>query len=144
MIGGVLAYDVATITGWAYAKPGSIPSPRQPELGDDFKYQQHTSGWKRLAGASTDQVRKYAGMKVLMLDHISLFKPSIVVFEAPYVGGMTNQKTARMLLGLAAIVEMICDENGIRCTEANKANGEFFVCQRHVEHAGDIETAVTV
>lgn len=128
MIGGVLALDVATVTGWAYGPPGATPAPSQLELSGGADVSQHTSGWKRLAGASTDQVRKYAGMKQLLSDHFSLFKPSLVVFEAPYVGGMTNQKTARMLLGLAAIVEMMCDENGIRCFEANNAEARKYFC----------------
>lgn len=137
MIGGVLALDVATVTGWAYGPPGSIPAPSQLEISGGAEIPQHTSGWKRLSGASTAQVRKFAGIKELLLENISLFKPSLVVFEKPYVGIRKNkktgkitadQKTPKLLLGLAAIIELVCDENGIRCFEANNAEARKYFC----------------
>lgn len=54
----------------------------------------------------------------------SVLRPELVVMEAPLphqaakVQG-NHPRTVRVLLGLAAIVEMVCHEQAVKCEEAN-------------------------
>lgn len=129
MQGGTLALDLATVTGWAYGAPGAQPAPTTLELASGDKPSIHTSGSIRLAGQSTDPVRKWIGIRDFLNDQIILNKPKFVVYEAPYVGGKkTNQDVARMLFGLTSQVEVVCYDNGIKCFETNITKVRKYFC----------------
>jgi Holliday junction resolvasome RuvABC endonuclease subunit len=50
---------------------------------------------------------------------LPLTKPDLVVFEAPLPPpAQSGERSARVLIGLAGVVEMICFEHEVRCEES--------------------------
>lgn len=50
---------------------------------------------------------------------IDRFRPTTVIFESPILSPKTHIYTARKLMGLAGLTEMICQNWDIRCLEAS-------------------------
>lgn len=97
----ILALDLSTRTGWALGRDYESPIhgvwvlPRMSDLGACLS---------ALAGQ--------------LEDAIQVFHPDLVIMEAPLPPqAQTAASTARLLLGLAGVTEMICQEQGVPCEE---------------------------
>lgn len=111
----ILAIDPGTTTGWAAGEPGSTPE----------------WGVRKFQGKTTGEVcglyRHWMNQRCYDL------KPSLIVFEAPYVPRPNsplpmNVLTLRRLLGIAATIEACAWELRIRCNEATPLDiARFFL-----------------
>ena len=101
----ILALDLATVTGWA-------------------KWRKHVTsfGTVTFGGRGTLFVRVLTSYRDWLAAQIKEGGFQAVIFESPYVGPRTHQATARVLLGLAAVTELVCNDHGVRCMEANNAS----------------------
>lgn len=110
MSGDVLALDLATRFGWAEGPVGGTP-----------RY-----GSERFAPSGSDRGAVIAGSIRFFQRRFMAFRPMKVVFEAPLapsqVRGRTNVNTARTLLALPAVVEGLCNLNGIYRVEEAKVS----------------------
>jgi crossover junction endodeoxyribonuclease RuvC len=106
----ILALDLATNFGYARLAAGEIKygSYRLPSTGEDVG---------RFLVAYEEALR-------------GLFAPGcdLIIFEAPWVGPQTHQNTARKLLCLAGVTEMVATRLEIACREENNATvRKFFI-----------------
>lgn len=101
MTGGLLALDVATITGWAYGAAGE-----RPDYG-------HFTAAKR--GMVDGQI--IARFRDWLDECFELWKPATVAFESPYVGRMIDIKVLRRLMTLNGLVEELAWRHRVRCRE---------------------------
>ena len=118
---GILAFDLATNTGWAHATkeaitehwPEDLPGKNGPL--DGVEYGSFNTG---LPGTVTPQ--KWLAMHLQLEHFVASFRPDLIVFEAPLpqVKGIPGS-TVRLLIVFAGIVEMIAFSRGIRCMEEN-------------------------
>lgn len=101
----ILALDVATVTGFAFGKVGSIP----------------TSGSVRLKSPDDESGRACRKLGIWLRDQFTLTKPDLVVVEAPLnIGGViSNPATISLLHRLVGGVETICGPYGVRCASVN-------------------------
>lgn len=110
MNGGILALDIATTTGWAEGLPGERP----------------TSGSLRLAPPGSPHAAVYGAMMAFLGARLTAFHYRLVIFEAPldprWKGAMTNTNTARLLLGLPAVVEAVAYQTGHAINEATSGD----------------------
>ncbi len=101
MNGGFLVLDLATQLGWAEGIPGEKPA----------------YGTHRLAPEGSEPMAIFGGMIDFLGRRLQAFRYKMVVYEAPldprFMGPRTNLNTARMLLGLPAIVEGVCYQCGV-------------------------------
>jgi hypothetical protein len=97
----VLALDLASQTGWAVGPPGGDP----------------TSGTMRFGGEGRSHEATFAGALRWMSDKCMLYRPTVVVWEAPlptsFKGGSTNINTSTLLFGLPAIIGAVAHLKGI-------------------------------
>lgn len=104
MIGPILALDIATITGWAIG-PINATAP--------------LNGSHRIAAPGADIAYTLVKFERWLLDFLTVKTPSLVVFEAPVPRSAAHGfQTARKLLGLIAVCELVCFRSGIQCREA--------------------------
>jgi hypothetical protein len=97
----VLALDLSTHTGWA--------------LGRDFEKPRH-GVWE--LGRMSNLGRCFSCLAAQLEGIISLERPDKLIFEAPLPQQKRDtQQLARLLIGLAAVTEMIAYEQGIQPTE---------------------------
>ncbi len=94
---GSLALDLSTRTGWAFGRPGATPIHGVWKLGN-------MSDLGRLCSCLANSLE----------DAIAVHQPRRVVFEGPVV---KQQTTARMLMYLCGVVELISYEHSVRCYE---------------------------
>lgn len=77
-------------------------------------------GVKALVGADGDDCggvfRQFADW---LMDMIAVHAPTDVVFEAPITGGHLGRNAAYLLIGLAAITELICAWKLVRCHQVD-------------------------
>ena len=111
--GGVLALDLATRAGWALWKPGEPVRHgiwAGPQTGDDVG---------RFIMAFEDWLQPFLAAE----------QPSWVVFEAPILtAGKTTPATARKLMSIAAVCEVVCRRGGVMYRQANnKAVRKHFI-----------------
>lgn len=90
---GILALDLATWTGHALWRPG-LDKPR--------------SGVLRLPKTGEDVGRFVFVYEQWLSAYLGFERPRYVVFEAPWIGEKTSQETARKLLGLSVVTELVC------------------------------------
>src|SRR5687767_13400411 len=97
----ILALDLATRFGWCEGQIGGVMS----------------YGSQRCASEGSGPGAIFGGMIKWLVERIQVVRPNIVAFEAPlppsFNRGKTNVKTTRILMGLAAITEGVCDRSGI-------------------------------
>lgn len=100
MNGGVLFLDLATTTGWCEGVPGTGDRP--------------ISGTQRLAPAGSPPAAVFGGLLDFLATRLTTFRYRLVVYEAPFDPRhmKTNLNTARVLLGLPAIVEAVAYQTG--------------------------------
>ena len=102
---GILALDLATRSGFAHWRPGApvvLGTKDMPKTGADV-------GW------FLDEFCKWLQPTIVSM------RPVRVVFEAPILRGpnQTNIDTARKLMCLAGMTEMVCRWEKAPCFEAN-------------------------
>lgn len=98
MNGGILFLDIATQTGWCEGLPGEKP----------------VSGTIRLAPEGSKPAAIYGGMLAFLGARLTAFRYRMIVYEAPMDPRhmKTNINTARVLLGLPAVVEAVAHQTG--------------------------------
>lgn len=96
----VLALDLATTTGWALHETGM----ERPFFGAF-----------RLPGGPNDVGEAADALLQFLDEKHAMFRFTHVVFEDQFLPGDMNSKTARRLMGLAAMVEWWCLKNKVRC-----------------------------
>lgn len=96
----VLALDLATTTGWALHE-GSMERP--------------FFGAFRLPGGPHDVALGADALLRFLDEKHDLFHFTHVVFEDQFIPTAVNSKTARRLMGLAAMTEWWCLRNKVRC-----------------------------
>jgi hypothetical protein len=116
MDGGILALDLARQMGWAEGIPGETPQ----------------YGTHQLAPTGSEPMAVFGGMIDFIGRRMQTFRYRMVIYEAPFdprvMGFKTNVNTARMLLGLPAIVEGVCHQMGMfNLREANVNDVRFFL-----------------
>lgn len=94
--GTVLALDLATVTGWAYGRPGQMPS----------------FGHLRFVGQGTSRAGLYRAFRSWMdavWKNVRDHQPDLIVYESSAVpsimAGKTNIDTIKTLIGLAEHLE---------------------------------------
>lgn len=102
----LVGLDLATNTGWASAPPDGLlkfGTKTMPSTGDDIG---------RFLKDYKDWLEAFLGVET----------PAVVVFEAPILrNGRTHPTTARKLMCLAGLTELVCREMDIPVMEANLA-----------------------
>ncbi len=96
----ILALDIATVAGWAYGAPGSLP----------------LSGTERWAPPSSSNGRVGAGMLIWLSDFLKVHHVDAIYFEAPFdpriMAKKTNFNTTRILVGLPFLLETLLEAKG--------------------------------
>lgn len=100
MTGSILALDLATQMGWCEGEPGTGARP--------------FSGTHRLAPAGSTPGAVFGGAVDWLATRLTAGRYRMIVYEAPMDPRhmKTNINTARILLGLPAIVEGIAHQTG--------------------------------
>lgn len=97
----ILALDIATVTGWAFGAPGSVPR----------------AGTIRWALPSSSNAAVGCGVLRWVSDFTKLNKVDALYFEAPFdprvMGKKTNFDTTRVLVGLPFLLETLFEAKGI-------------------------------
>lgn len=99
--GDILALDLATRVGWAMG----------PIDGKGLTY-----GSFRCAPSGASSGAVFGALLKWLVEHMSAFKPRLVVFEAPIDPRHLKKITAdtiRRLQGMPSIVEAVCDRMGV-------------------------------
>lgn len=100
MNGGVLFLDLASTMGWAEGLPGTG--------------ERTASGTTRLAPAGSPPAAVFGGLLDFLITRLTTFRYRLIVYEAPMDPRhmKTNINTARMLIGMPAIVEAVAYQTG--------------------------------
>jgi hypothetical protein len=97
----ILFLDLATTFGWCEGEPGG----------------KAIYGFQRFAPAGSEPPAIFGGAARWMATRLQAFKPKTIVYEAPldprHMGPKTNMKTARVLLGLPAVIEAVAHLAGV-------------------------------
>jgi Holliday junction resolvasome RuvABC endonuclease subunit len=103
---GLLALDIATVTGWAYTA-----DPNDLDLEPEF-------GSMRLPKTGPDIGAFLCAYREWLMPLIEQLRPKDVVFESPIMPATSQIIILRKLYGLAGVTEMVCTEHQTACTEA--------------------------
>ena len=99
----ILALDLATHAGWCWGVPGTTPRIGAVDLAPG-----------EMAAA------RYCALVDWLEDHVAVFQPDLIAYEAPIPRGThSGLQAGRILLGLAAAVEMFAYRAAITCREGN-------------------------
>lgn len=109
----ILSLDAATVTGWAYGRPGEEPTFGVVEFGGG-------------EGGNGEVISKF---RAWCFETCYRLRPDELVFESPYVPhipkkpdptkkSLFNPKTLRRLYGIASEIEAVCWELRINCCES--------------------------
>lgn len=120
---GTLCLDLSLSIGWAFG----LHEDDAPRCGV----------W--LLPSSADLGRRYAALGNELADAIALFQPRLVLMEAPLV---RQDRSARLLLGLAAHVESTCYRWGVECMETHSSTARKAVLGRGTFPTGEAKAAV--
>lgn len=126
-LGGILALDLATVLGWAWASTDAVRGwPRTPLEAKAFKPGTgglFRSGSHRLVDPGSADGAVGVAYREWLEQQLRFFQPQWVVFEAPLppTGSAARRslRTARRLLGLAFLTEAVCWEAGLECREVH-------------------------
>ncbi len=124
----ILALDLATRTGFAVGEASG-----EPRFGT------------KVIGRPGESIGKFANLfDEWLSDMITLEAPELIVFEAPILPARTTPDTARKLMGLAFLTELICYRRDVRCREANIMTvKKFFTGRGRASKAEMIEAAAS-
>ena len=112
--GGLLALDIATVTGFAYGPVPNAPPPTALEVASGAPAPKPWSGIHRMAPPGASVADVMLGFDRFATELIALAKPRVLVFEAPLLKtGNSNITTARKLLGMAAWCEALAKRAGV-------------------------------
>ena len=116
---GLLALDIATRTGWAYAPRDLVAC--WPETPLSWAGSSAASGVKH---GSQDNGAQGAGWQVnkhrtWVLDLLTIFRPRILIFEAPVPQAQRSVEVARKIWYLCGATEDACHVRGVSCREDN-------------------------
>jgi Holliday junction resolvasome RuvABC endonuclease subunit len=122
MAGGILALDLATRTGWAFAGPAALESWPGSEIeAAAMPTVSVVYGSYRMPKTGPDVGWFLDSFHNWLTGDLEVHQPEMVVFEAPWVGPKTHQDTARKLMCLAGHCEFVCRRMAIQYREANNA-----------------------
>lgn len=122
MTGGILALDIATQTGWAYADPTALAAwPATPLEAAAMPVPGFQVGSKSFEGTVADLGRFADAYHEWLHELVGARTPILVVFEAPFIGPKTSQAAARKSNGLAWHTEWLCQRLQVPCEEARPA-----------------------
>ena len=116
MNGGILALDLARQMGWAEGIPGETP----------------TYGTHKLAPEGSEPMAVFGGALDFVARRMQATRYRMLIYEAPFdprvMGFKTNVNTARILIGLPAIVEGVAYQMGhYNIREADVNEVRFFL-----------------
>lgn len=121
----VLALDLATQTGVAFDDPDPEGGGRrrlQPIERPTFKTWQLAPSGHRRFGVRFAELYDRMIKLIDDLDYESK-KPDVIAFEEPllhkYRRGYGSGDNVRLLVGLAAVAEMVAEQHSIKCVEVN-------------------------
>jgi len=104
----LLAFDLATNTGWAAGDGSKLPVIghfRLPATGHDV-------------GRFLITARDFYGVL------ITRFNPDLVLFEMPVLGTVVTVAVTRKLHGMAGQLEVVCHDRGVPCREVAPATAK--------------------
>lgn len=110
MRGGILALDLAFRAGWAYGAPGGRP----------------TSGHHRIGKVGGSDGEFFTAYHDWLCDLITVHAPGAVCWEAPFIRGVQNLQTAKRLMGLSAVTDLVATLRQVRGHELNVATVKKF------------------
>jgi crossover junction endodeoxyribonuclease RuvC len=98
-----LALDLATQTGFCFgpADTGEVPA----------------IGHVRLPSTGADVGRFLCAWQDWLEPKVREVEPTLVIFEAPILAGLTTIAVTRKLQGMAGVTEMVCHRAGIEVAE---------------------------
>lgn len=111
-----LALDLSTKTGWALGRSGQ----NSPPLYGRWVLPRRPTLIKR----DLQIGYRMSCLAAQLTDAIAIHQPTRVVFEAPL---HIADGSSRLLINLAGVVEMICDEHDLPCEEANISSVRLLV-----------------
>jgi hypothetical protein len=117
MKGPVMALDLATVTGWAIGNPGELPA----------------HGSIRFGGTSSHEAT-FAKAMNWMAEKCKIYRPSLVVWEAPlagFKGGKTTNNVTTILYGLPAVIGAVAYNHAIyniRKADTRDVRNHFIGC----------------
>lgn len=125
----ILALDIATNTGWAFADGEAAPR----------------FGVVNLPKTGEDLGRYGFAFHMWLADAITKLAPQLIVYEAPILAGLsTNITTLRKLYGLGMMAETVAHAREVPCKEENlgKIRTHFLGRGRVPRKSDDIKRAV--
>lgn len=132
MSGGILALDLARVTGWAHAPERACRDwPALGALGRDrtagVEYGSHA-----ICTTGMSHGLLYSRFEKWLMDRLFEIAPAVVIFEAPLPtvgrGKGHGSEAARRSLGLAAWVDGVCYRQGVACYEEHAATVRKHFC----------------
>ena len=126
-VGGVLALDLATVSGFAV---GRLPArPVTPMEMAVTKPPQPISGVKRIGepgcslGVFLDQAEQWGRLL------FETYRPNGIIIEMPVLPARTTPSTVRKLMGLFGVFNMLAHRNGVVWVrEAQPSTVKKFIC----------------
>lgn len=120
----ILALDIATRTGWACGAVGGEPR------------------WGLATFLHSDVGAFASAYDHWLSDMITVEQPDLLVFEAPILPRQTTIATARKLMGLAFLTELIAFRRSLACREVSiQTVKKFFAGHGHAPKAEMINAA---
>ena len=125
--GRILALDLASSTGYAVGAPGDVP------LNGSIKFE------------GQSMAARFVGCREFVLMMCAKYTPKIVIFESPmapsFMRGHTTTNTARVLLGLIAVVEATLYGKGYDVREASVSEVRQFFLGTNLYKSRDAKRA---
>lgn len=112
----LLALDTSTYAGWAlFPAGGAVP---------------RCGTWRApKSWAPEDYGPRFKAFHDFLCDMITVHQPDVLAFESPVLprgsaSMQTTEHTLRLLIGFAAIVELVATLRGLQCVEVNVATAK--------------------
>jgi hypothetical protein len=120
--GCVLALDLASVSGYAWGKPGAIPKV----------------GHQRFAKIGESRAAAYRRFTLWLDLFVSARKTDLIVFESPavptFMAGQSNINTVKLLIGLCEILEWWC-HGKVELREASVGQVRAYFIGRNLKSA---------
>lgn len=136
--GGILALDLSKAgTGWAYGHPAVMRSQTAIEVAISGERATPLSGTQRMGTAADSIGSVLCRFDDWLADSITTFSPTVLVMEAPLI---RSDRSARLLISLAASVDRIGERRGLRTFEVASSTVRKHFCG-HGNADKDVVTA---